>query len=682
MQVKISFMRLFISIASLLFLLSWSSVNAQESETKGRDYRRLHYLSEEEMNLDKSKFNVDFTETPPPPGPVRMVGEFEPQQAVLIRYTFGIPYSLIREMALDIQVITVVANSSQATTVNNLYVSNNVNTANCSYLIAPSDSYWTRDYGPWFIFDGQNQPGIVDFPYNRPRPNDNNIPPKVAQHLAINLFGMNVTHTGGNMMADGLGMAASTELVYEENTTQTAAQVNAKMLNYLGITRYDVMNDPLGDYIKHVDCWGKYLAPDKILLGKVPTTDSRYADFEAVANYFATTACPYGYPYKVYRVMTPGGNPATPYTNSLILNNRVFVPQTGSQHDAAALAVYQQAMPGYQIIGIPYSGWLDTDALHCRTHEIADLGMLFIDHRPLYGQMEWQDSVLIQAKIIPYSGQQLHADSLKVYYNINGGTFSEVQLLPGLGNQYNAWIKNYGSFDTIRYYVGAADASGRSMRHPYMAQLDPHQFVTGQMPATQLTVAPDTVFFITNYLESFVINNPTPSAVTIESFSHGTMLDFDVPPQLPLTINPGEEVSLNLVLNLITDNPAAYIFVKDSLMIQSSAGLLNLPVMINFDLISSVKEQYFSTVKVLPNPFKSGVGFELNVPNNNTVVELTVFNSAATEVYRETFAVNNGKQLLQWNGDNVNGEKLTRGVYYFRLQYGNQIVSGKLFKLE
>ncbi len=675
-------MRLFISIASLLCVLSWTTISAQEAEAKGRDYRRLHYLSEEEMNLDRSKFNVDFTETPPPSGPVRMVGEFEPQQAVLIRYTFGIPYSLIREMAMDIQVITVVANSSQATTVNNLYVSNNVNTANCSYLIAPSDSYWTRDYGPWFIFDGQNQPGIVDFPYNRPRPNDNNIPPKVAQHLGINLFGMNVTHTGGNMMADGLGMAASTELVYEENTTQTAAQVNAKMLNYLGITRYDVMNDPLGDYIKHVDCWGKYLAPDKILLGKVPTTDSRYADFEAVANYFATTACPYGYPYKVYRVMTPGGNPATPYTNSLILNNRVFVPQTGSQHDAAALAVYQQAMPGYQIIGIPYSGWLDTDALHCRTHEIADLGMLFIDHRPLYGQLEWQDSIQIQAKIIPCSGQQLLSDSLKVYYNINGGALSEAQLLPGLGNQYSAWIKNYGSFDTIRYYVGAADASGRSMRHPYMAQLDPHQFITGQMPATQLTMTPDTVFFITNYLESFVVNNPTPAAVTIESFSYGSLLDFDVPPQLPLTINPGEELSLNLVLNLITDNPAAYIFVKDSVMIHSSAGLLKLPVMINFDLISSVAEQAFPSVKVLPNPFRSNVGFELDVPNNYTVVELTVFNSAATIVSRKTFTVNKGKQLLQWNGDNVNGEKLTRGVYYFRLQFGNQIVSGKLLKLD
>ncbi len=96
---------------------------------------------------------------------------------------------------------------------------------------------------------------VINFPYNRPRPNDNDVPIAVSGSL--------------------------------------------------GIENYKVRLDPLGEYIKHIDCWGKFLAVDKILL-----------------------------------------------RNSLILNGKVYVPQTGSQYDDEAIAVYQEALPGYEIIGI------------------------------------------------------------------------------------------------------------------------------------------------------------------------------------------------------------------------------------------------------------------------------------------------------------------------------------------
>jgi hypothetical protein len=111
---------------------------------------------------------------------------------------------------------------------------------------------------------------------------------------------------------------------------------------------------------------GKFLSPDKVLIGRVPETDDRYADYEAVAAAFAAATCAWGTPYRVYRVDTPGSSPYTPYTNSLILNGKVYVPLTGHTLDAAAIAAYRQAMPGYEVLGYAYSGWLNTDALHCR----------------------------------------------------------------------------------------------------------------------------------------------------------------------------------------------------------------------------------------------------------------------------------------------------------------------------
>lgn len=665
------------SVIVLLFIVIQLFAQAQQPSGKAKDYRKLHYLSEEEMNTPV-RTNVNFIETPPPVGPVRMVAEFEPMQSVLIRYQFGIPYQLIREMAEDIQVITLVSSQAQATTVQNLYISNNVNVANCSFLIAATDSYWTRDYGPWFVFDGNNQPGIVDFPYNRPRPNDNNVPPKVAQHLGINLFGMNVKHTGGNMMADGLGMAASTELVYEEET-QTPTQINAKMLNYLGIERYDVMNDPLGDYIKHIDCWGKYLAPDKILLGQVAPSDPRFSDYEAVANYFATTPSSYGYPYKVYRVYSPGGNPTTPYTNSLILNHKVFVPLSGGQWDDEALAVYEEAMPGYEIIGVPYSGWENTDALHCRTHEIADLGMLFMDHRPLYGNLDWADSVQVTAKIIPYSGQEVIADSLRIHYSINNGPYQTTNLTTSLGSSYTGYIKQYGEMDTIRYYLSAADASGRSIRHPYMGALDPHVFVTGSQPFNQLVIQPDTMYFISEAHNSFTIYNLTPASFDInEVTSNFEFMQSIELPSLPITLAPGDSLVVEVVIYILVSHsyqPNA--FVEGTIHVVSTIGEADVVMMVNEQLISALDETENQNAVVYPNPFTTQLFLRLPEGSKGNS-EVKIYSSTGQLVFEQSFTTFESEFSIKWDGKSLDGNRLPEGVYFYHLHNGDKTYSGKM----
>ena len=329
------------------------------------DYRKLHYLSEEEMYMDFDA-SRDFYVTDPPSGPVRNVAEFEEMQSVLVRYPLGIPVELVREMAEDTRVLTIVSSTSQQQSAINLYQNSNVNMNNCDFLIAPSDSKWTRDYGPWFVFDGNKQPGIVNFPYNRPRPNDNDIPIEVADYLNIDLYGMNLETAGGNYMCDGMGKAASTDLIWEENGQYTHIEIDQLAEDYLGIEEYFVTEDPLDDYIKHIDCWGKFLSPGKILIGQVPESDYRYDDFEAIADFFANEISSYGIPYEVYRVYTPGSPQATPYTNSLILNKKVLVPITGNQWDDEAIDSYEAAMPGYEIVGImtPSGGdsWVNTDA--------------------------------------------------------------------------------------------------------------------------------------------------------------------------------------------------------------------------------------------------------------------------------------------------------------------------------
>jgi len=638
------------------------------------DWRKLHYLSAEEMAAPVTN-SLNFTETSPPEGGARMVAEFEPMQSVLIRYPLGIPYSLIVEMAEDVKVVTLVNSNSQANQVLNLYTQNGVNTDNCSFIITPTDSHWTRDYGPWFVFDGNKQPGIVDFPYDRPRPNDNNVPVAVAQNLGINLYGMNLMHTGGNMMVDGRGMAASTDLVYDENNL-TPQQVLDKVESFLGITRYDITIDPLDDYIKHIDCWGKYLAPDKILIGQVPESDYRYDDYEAVANYFATTPCAYGYPYKVYRVYTPGGNPTTPYSNSTIVNNKVLVPLSGSQWDDEAMAVYEEAMPGYEIVGITWNSWYNTDALHCRTRGIADLEMLFIDHRPLYGTVSYEDSLAITSKIIAYSGEDLVADSLLVYYSINGAAYQTTTFAASADeDEFVAYIKGYEGGDAVDYYVFAKDETGRRLMQPYTGAFDPHQFVVEEQQITELTITPDTLYYINEYEDYLILKNETANPITILEigFDDVWWFDFYDMPELPFVIAPGESVEIMVVVGMAVQmNPTKYMYAN--IEIATDIGDYRVPAKIRKSLVSSISETKKLEAQVYPNPFDQQLNIRLYLPQTEKLqIALTDLSGRIVEsVSGSVFEA--GEHQLQI------AAKLAKGVYFLKITDGKQQQITKVVK--
>ena len=478
----------FIVFIFLIFSLSFAT-NFEDLQKKW-DYENPfslpHWLTPDEMQrIDE--IGRDFYETEPPPAPVKNVAEFDKMQAVLIRYPFGIPMSLIAEMSQDIEVTTLVSSTSQQNSVLNQYSNNGVNTDNCDFIIAYTDTYWTRDFGPWFIFDGNDEPGIVNFPYNRPRPHDDDIPIAVANYLNINLYGMNVIHTGGNYMTDGMGYSASSTLVWQENPSLSHTEINQRVHDYLGIENYYVIPDPNNTYIDHIDCWGKYLSPGKVLIRSVPTGHPQYDEIEATADYFATHNSAYGIPYEVFRVYTPGDEP---YTNSLILNNKVFVPQTGSAWDDEALTSYEEAMPGYEIHGIYDNNWMSTDALHCRTKGIADLGMLYVNHIPILGNQPSGIDYDIIAKIKPYSGETVYSDSLWVYYKINGGNYNAIQMNSAGDDNYEAIIPAQSEGTEIAYYIHAADHSGRSANCPFIGAPDPFVFYAGTPIPPELSVQP------------------------------------------------------------------------------------------------------------------------------------------------------------------------------------------------
>ena len=569
-------MKKVLSIFTLLLLMA---VTMQAQDNKKPDWMRWHYLSEEEMH-DKSR-GMNFVETDPPTGEPRFVAEFEPMQGVMIRYPLGIPTSLVAQLSNNCMVYCIVSNSQQNSAQYD-FQNAGVNMDNVTFVNAPSDSYWVRDYGPWYIFEDRN-PAIVDNIYNRPRPNDDNMSQVFANFWQIPMYGMRLEHTGGNMMEDGRGHGVSDDLVFQENQQDygiNEATVRQRMNDYLGINPYHVTIDPQGDYIAHVDCWGKYLAPDKILIAQLPESNPRYQYYEQVAEYFETTNCCWGYPYRVYRVFEPGGYTLAPYTNSLILNKTVYVPLgTNNTYNNDALAVYQEAMPGYEIVGVTnngYTGWENTDALHCRTRGVMDFHMLFVDHRDvLFGEQEWQDSIPVVSKFIAYSGANLKQDSLLVYYSIDGGAYQTAHMTAtGNPDEYVGYIKGYQGESEIDYYVFGADESGHRYTQPVFADLDPHHFIMEAheppMPQGELVITPDTLWFTQMGQErQFNIINETNEAVTI----------IDVVPEapsfnlwdntFPYTLQPGE--TLTVTINF-QSAPGKDTYIPYEILVQTTLG--------------------------------------------------------------------------------------------------------------
>ena len=74
------------TITALLVLASMmsamGSMNAQAQKREAPDWRKLHYLSEEEMNTPVRRHSLNFTESPAPTEAPRFVAEFEPMQGV------------------------------------------------------------------------------------------------------------------------------------------------------------------------------------------------------------------------------------------------------------------------------------------------------------------------------------------------------------------------------------------------------------------------------------------------------------------------------------------------------------------------------------------------------------------------------------------------------------------------
>ena len=418
----------------------------------------------------------------------RMPGEFEPASMIKMCYPNNMPLDVYKTIAKDNKVLLLVNPSNNGSSriegARSALIGAGVDVNNVTFLDMPIDDdygYWVRDFSPFYVFNNKSL-SIVDFNYNRPqRVEQNAVPAQLATYFNMSYSKMNLTHTGGNLMQDGRGTAFSDDLVVSENNNDKTI-VRRRMNASTGTESYVITIDPQGDYIAHIDCWAKIVAPDKIIVARLPKSNSRYDYYEQVAEQLGKCKCAYGYNYRIYRIDEPGGSVVAPYTNSLIANGHVYMPLgSNTTYNNQALEVYREALPGYDVVGVKgfSSGgnvFLNTDALHCRTHEVPDQNMVFIDSREVYnGTVELQENYVIKANVVSYSDEALKG--VNIHYSINDGEYiTKTMRQYQETTNYTYVFEGLQSGDDVKYYIDASDTLNNYNVDPTCGKLDPHHF--------------------------------------------------------------------------------------------------------------------------------------------------------------------------------------------------------------
>ncbi|MCE2495958.1 MAG: agmatine deiminase family protein [Flavobacteriales bacterium] len=428
----------------------------------------------------------------PPPGPIRTMAEWEEIEYLTITWT-GWTDILAQIVDAAQEEVTVIITCNDSNSVINNLASDGVPNLNLRFIEQGFNSIWCRDYGQNSVYlNDVDSLVLVDWIYNRPRPLDDQVPEGIANEFNYAIYSSTVApndlvHTGGNFMSEGTGLGFSSNLVVDENgplgqfnqTVKTPAEVDSLMKGYMAIDPYVRMDELPFDIISHIDMHMKLINENTLLVGEFPLGVSDGPQLEANLQYVLSNfTARDGNPLRLIRIPMPpstGGNYAPnahyrTYTNSIFINNTVLVPTYREEFDTTALRIYEESLPGYNIVPINCESIIPAaGALHCITHSIGVRKPLLIQHWNR-DTIVYNTSISIEAEIRHSSG----IASATMYLRYAGsGTFNAFPMTNTSGDTWSAYVPIVVTplepYDKIEYYFEATSNSGKTQLRPMPA---------------------------------------------------------------------------------------------------------------------------------------------------------------------------------------------------------------------
>lgn len=433
--------------------------------------------------------------TTAPEGNLRCAAEWEEIQALVITWTgqYNGIHSQIVDAAQEECEVIVVCNDSN--TVKTQLNNRGVPLTNVSFIEGDFNSVWVRDYAANTIYRNDvDSLVLVDWIYNRPRPDDDVMPLLHAQHLGLDLHvtsqaPSDMVNTGGNWMSDGFGTAFASELILEENdagnpygvSVKTEPEIDQIVSDWMGIDRYIKMPVLPYDGIHHIDMHMKLLDEETLLVSEYPNGVADGPQIEANLQYVLSNYnSVFGTPYKVVRITVPpstggaypdnGGYYRT-YSNNVFVNKTVILPTYRAQYDTIAIRTLKESLPGYKIVPIDVDNSgenliASSGAIHCITHTVGVSDPLLISHQHLEDTFDDLNPYLVEAFIKHRSG----INGATIYWTTDTTAGYQTLSMSNSGNDmWAASIPPQPVGTKVFYYIQGNAVSGKTQVRPLVA---------------------------------------------------------------------------------------------------------------------------------------------------------------------------------------------------------------------
>ncbi len=455
----------------------------------------------------------------------RLAAEWEPALGTVFSWPLSVPHKLVIELARDYQLYVMVENDSTQADAVNWFLKWEIDTSRVHFIQAPQsvDASWLRDWGPHAVFapdgafslanpnylnstpiSGMGCEDTLHFIFMKTDPDgsrvidpttaENNAPEYIGKALNVPVVNLPFVFTGGNVMTDGIGNALSTCIIVNENKFNGKSQSDffQSAKDLLGIKKYDIISnfEPRG--IQHIDCYLKVLDENRLFVVRPPDDHAERSVYDSIVDHeLSKLKNAYGRPYEILRLDTDRyeGEKLAAYTNSIIINQHIYVPLFGIAQDSIALQQWRSAMPGYTVKGFEFIiadepalsekarsyytniGWTYGDALHCRTRAIWDPEMLFISVNRESSVSSKKKEFNIHTTVIDYSSSTLAPSSVELHFRPKGKTewTTKTMTKDGSDQWYTGSIPIDKSGITIEYYITASSSSGKKASRPATA---------------------------------------------------------------------------------------------------------------------------------------------------------------------------------------------------------------------
>ncbi|MFM9984051.1 MAG: agmatine deiminase family protein [Flavobacteriales bacterium] len=449
----------------------------------------------------ESDTNTSITD-PPSLTNLRAMAEWEELQALTITWADypNILKQIVAAARLETRVLIIT--DDPASTEDYLLSTNTGGPAfddltNVTLLEGSFNTIWMRDYAANPVYGNEVDSLIlVDWIYNRPRPDDDASPIYIANELGLDLYETtnspnDLMNTGGNFMTDGFGTAFASELINEENDgngdfnidypSHSESEIDDIMLQFMGINRYIKMETLPYDGIHHIDMHMKLVDEETLLVGEYPANTADGPQINANIEYVLSNFnSKWDSPYKIVRIPMPDntsgdfpdqGASYRTYTNGVFVNNTVIFPTYREEYDTTAFRIWGEVCPGCTLVGIDCDNSnsniiASSGAIHCITHAVGVEDPLLISHQPLADTYDFLNPYVALSYIN-------HRDGIsqgKVYWRINDETAWQELAMTDVGN--NNWqglIPAQPVGTLVHYYIFGEANTGKTQVRPMPA---------------------------------------------------------------------------------------------------------------------------------------------------------------------------------------------------------------------